>query len=99
MIEPVYNFFLFWPPYKQILLLGTSSDYIVKTIKPLHNVLKASTNQFANYHPHYKDKFSNRIWSFVFIANNIYSLCNLCNFSTAFTCAAESSLVIKKENY
>ena len=70
-------------PRELMSLLGNSSDSIVKTIKPLHDVPEASTNRFAIYHPHYKDKFSNQTRSFVFAADNVHSLCSLSNLSTA----------------
>ena len=49
------NFYIS-PPPKQISLLGTSSNYIVKVIKLLHDVPKASINRFIVYHLHYKEK-------------------------------------------
>ena len=44
------------PPPKQISLLDTSLDYIVKVIKLLHDVPESSINRFAAYYPHYKEK-------------------------------------------
>lgn len=84
------------PPHKLISLLGNLFDFIIKTIKLLHNIPKVNTNQFAIYHLYYKDEFSNQIWSFVFVADNIHFLCNLSNLSIALSCAAKPSFVIKK---
>ena len=39
-----------------ILLLGVSSDCVVKVIKPLYNIPKAGNHWFATYHIHYKEK-------------------------------------------
>lgn len=57
--EQTYNVYLdyyIWPLYKSILLLGDSSDSIVKFIISLHNVPEASTNSFATYYLNYKKK-------------------------------------------
>ena len=56
MTESTHKPFLLRPPSEQISLPGASSDAIVKVIKPLHDVSEASTNHFAAYHPHYKEK-------------------------------------------
>ena len=56
MTESTHKPFLFQPPSEQISLSGASSDAIIKVIKPLHDVSEASTNHFAAYHPHYKEK-------------------------------------------
>lgn len=58
------------PPHEVISLLGNTCDSIVKTIKPLHNMLEASLNQFTTYYLQYKDKFNNQTQSFVFVADN-----------------------------
>lgn len=42
---------------KQISLLDILLDCTVKVIKPLYNVQKASSNCFATYNSHYKEKF------------------------------------------
>ena len=44
------------PPPKQISLLSASCDYIVKVMKPIHDVLEASTTLYTTYHLHYKEK-------------------------------------------
>ena len=49
------NFYI-RPSLKKILLLDTLFDCLVKALKLLHDVLEASTNRFAAYHPHYKEK-------------------------------------------
>ncbi len=84
------------PPRKPISLLGDSSDSNVKAIKPLHDVSKASINRIAIYHPHYKNKFSNLTWSFVFATDYLHSLCSLSHLSAAPACASEQGLVTKK---
>lgn len=55
MKESAYNLFLFWSLSKQILSLGTLSDFIVKIIKLLYVVPKANINCFNTFHLHYKD--------------------------------------------
>lgn len=58
-IQSTSNFnqdFYIRPPYKPILLLGGSSNSIIKVIKPLHDMPKISTNRFTTYYPHYKEK-------------------------------------------
>ncbi len=44
------------PPYKLVLLLSLSFVFIVKVMKPLHDVPEASIIWFAIYHSHYKEK-------------------------------------------
>ena len=44
------------PPSEPILLLGASSNCIVKVIKPLYSIPEAGKNKFTTYHPHYKEK-------------------------------------------
>ena len=91
-------------PQKLLSLPGVSSDCIVEVMKPLHDVPEASTNRFAIYHPHYKDKFSNQTRSFVFAADNFYFLSNFDNLSAASplfvsdrrACAVRLGLVVKK---
>lgn len=56
LTDSVYDFFLFRSPQKLLFLPGISSDYIVKVMKPQHDMLKINTNHFAIYHPHYKEK-------------------------------------------
>ena len=48
--------FYICPPPKQISQLGTSSDYIVKVIKLLHDMPEASIKRFAAYYPYNKKK-------------------------------------------
>ncbi len=99
-----YRNFYIRPAPKQILLLGTPSDGIVKVIKPLHDVPETSANCFAIYHLHYKDEqVSNPIRTSVCAANCLYFGYNLDNLSMAspFTrdgraCTTEPGLVTKK---
>lgn len=48
--------FYIQPLCKPILLLGGSSNFIVKVINSLYDMPEMSTNCFATYHPHYKEK-------------------------------------------
>lgn len=48
--------FYICPFPKQISLLSTSLNCTVKVIKLLHDIPEASTDRFAAYHPHYKEK-------------------------------------------
>lgn len=41
-----------WPSLEQISLLGTSSDYIVKVMKPMYDVPEVNTTSYVTYHPH-----------------------------------------------
>lgn len=65
--------------------------------KLLHNLLKASINRFVIYHPHYKNKFSNLTWSFVFTTYYLHSLYSLSHLSAAFVCATKESFVTKRK--
>lgn len=56
MTKFVYNFSLFWPLPKLILLLYTLSNYIIKIIKLLYYILKVGNYLFAIYHLYYKKK-------------------------------------------
>ena len=58
-IQRAYNInwdFYIWQSRKPILLLGNSSDSIIKVIKLLYNVSEARINWCAIYHLHYKEK-------------------------------------------
>ena len=66
-------------------------------MKRLYDVQKACITRFAIYYPHYKDKLSNLIWSFVFATDNLHSVYSLGNLSIAVTSASEPGLVMKKE--
>lgn len=55
-ISDFNRYFYIWPSHKPILLLGGLSDSIVKVIKPLHDMSEISTNYFAAYYLHYKEK-------------------------------------------
>ncbi len=48
--------FYIWPLPKLILLLGASSDCIVKVIEPLYGIPKVGNHWFATYYTHYKEK-------------------------------------------
>ena len=48
--------FYIWPLLELISLLGGSSDYIAKVMKPLYSVPEVGNHWFATYHKHYKDK-------------------------------------------
>lgn len=48
--------FYIWLPPKLILLLGASSDYIIKVIKPLYGIPEVGNHQFVTYHTHHKKK-------------------------------------------
>lgn len=96
MTKSAYKLSLLRPPPQLVSSLTTSSNYIIKVMKPLYNVQEASVTRSAIYHPHYKDKFSNSTRSFFFAADNLHSVCSLSNLSTAPAYAAEPSLVIKK---
>lgn len=75
IIESVYNSFVYYPLSKQILPLGISSDSIVKIIKPIYNMSKASLNHFAIYCLHYKNIFvSNLTQIYICITNSLYFL-------------------------
>ena len=54
MTESAYKTSFFRPTPQLLSPPDTSSDSIVKVIKPLYNVLDASINHFATYNPHYK---------------------------------------------
>lgn len=96
MTKSAYKPFLFQPPLQLLSPSATSSNYIIKVIKPLYDMWEASITWFAIYYSHYKDKLSNLIWSFVFAADNPNSLYSLSNLSIASTCATEPGLVTKK---
>lgn len=58
IIQLVYNInwdFNIQPLSELILLLSALSDSIVKVIKLLYDIPKASINCFAIYHPYYKE--------------------------------------------
>ena len=44
------------PPLELISLLGSSSDCVVKVMKPLYGVPKAGNHWFATYYTHHKEK-------------------------------------------
>lgn len=44
------------PLYKLVILLGSLFIIIIKVIKLLHNIPKASIIWFTTYYPHYKEK-------------------------------------------
>ena len=48
--------FYIWPPLELILLLGASSDCVLKVIKSLYGAPEAGNYWFATYHTHYKEK-------------------------------------------
>lgn len=49
-----------WPPPELILLLGTSSDYIIKVMKSLYGVPKAGNHWFPTYYTNHKNKLGMR---------------------------------------
>ena len=55
MTKSTYKPSLFRLP-SQLLPPAISSNYIIKVIKPLYDILEASTTRFAVYHLHYKKK-------------------------------------------
>ena len=59
------DFYIRLSPEK-ILLLDTLLDCLVKVIKLLHNMLEASINHFAAYHPHYKEKLEITLIEFAY---------------------------------
>lgn len=77
-IEQTYDVnwdFYIRPLCEQILLLGALSDFVVKVIKSLHDVPRASINYFAIYHSHYKDKLvCNPTQTFFCATNCLYFL-------------------------
>ena len=104
MTESAYK-----PSLLQPLLLllpsAASSKYIIKVIEPLSDVLVVSTNRFAIYHPHYKDKFVDNPTRALCAVDNFYFLSNFDNFSAASplfasnhrACAIWLGLVVKKK--
>lgn len=88
-----------------ILVIGASSDFIIKVIKPLYNVLVASINHLPIYYPNYKVIFNNPTRTFVYIANCFILLYYWSNLLTAFVLIYNNSayivkldLVTKKKN-
>lgn len=96
MTEFAYKLSLFRPPSLLLSPLAISFNYIVKVMKPLHNMQEACITQFAIYYLYYKDKLRNLTWGFVFAVDNFHSLCSLSNLSTASICTTKPGLVIKK---
>ena len=94
--EFTYKTSLLWPPSELISPPAVSSNYIVKVIKLLYDILEASITRFAIYHPHYKDKLSNPTRTFVCTANYLYFICNLDNILTPPACTTKPGLVMKK---
>lgn len=96
MTKSIYKLSLLQPPFQLLLLLATLSNYIIKFMKLLYNMQNVSITWFAIYCLHYKDKLSNITWSFVFVADNFYSLCTLSNLLIAPAYVIELGLVMKK---
>ncbi len=48
------------PLHKLVILLGFLFVFIIKVMKPLHNISEVNTTWFATYPPHYKEKLGTK---------------------------------------
>lgn len=64
MTKSVYKPSLLRPPPQLLSLPVTSSNYIVKVMKPFYNMQETSITRFAIYHLYYKEK--SRMTKFVY---------------------------------
>ena len=76
-----------------ILLLGSSSEYVVKVMKPLYSVPEAGNHWFATYHTYHKDKLRIKESSYNFCFFNSFGLFGIVEMQT------NDTLILANNNF